>query len=463
MKPVIIIAIAFVLLIPIPIFAETFEVEILEGAMTQGCEITSSCVSPSTITIHKDDKIEFVTDIDNAFQFWITNPKGHNGIMHNNWITGPGTYYFKEQTMPWIKVTVHVVPDTTNQQLGNYLNVEKFEKVGNYIFLKANGHMDIPTGRIDISDNNGASTGSEGYTLNNFIDDDGFFSIDYGWNSCWGGCEHPYYDGIYKISLRYFDEYSEKNTVAQEVSARLNILPEGKTVHEIQILDGSMDNKCNNKCVEPEITHIKRGDSIKIVHNDCEGCHFMRILANEDEVTPGFEYYPFENGKTRWMFEETRAFTDTEHPWIKGTFIVSTETSESKIESKEIICPQGLEPVNGKCPDKSVIETTIEPEPSLSDSNRFTPEHGIAPFVDKSKDPQSYIDRYNNEPTYKKWFDDNYPQYDTIEQAVGLELTQKIPSWVKNIFGWYAADKVTENELLDAIKYLINQKILIVS
>ena len=28
---------------------------------------------------------------------------------------------------------------------------------------------------------------------------------------------------------------------------------------------------------------------------------------------------------------------------------------------------------------------------------------GIAPFVDKSKNPQSYIDRYNTEPTYKKW------------------------------------------------------------
>ena len=46
---------------------------------------------------------------------------------------------------------------------------------------------------------------------------------------------------------------------------------------------------------------------------------------------------------------------------------------------------------------------------------------GIASFVDKSKDPQSYIDRYNNEPTYKEWFDASYPQYDSIYQAVGLK------------------------------------------
>ena len=87
----------------------------------------------------------------------------------------------------------------------------------------------------------------------------------------------------------------------------------------------------------------------------------------------------------------------------------------------------------------------------------------IASFVDKSKKPQSYVDRYNNEPSYKKWFDENYPQYDSIEQAVGLELTKKIPDWVKNIFGWYAQDQVSEDELLNAVKYLITEKILVVS
>jgi len=131
------------------------------------------------------------------------------------------------------------------------------------------------------------------------------------------------------------------------------------------------------------------------------------------------------------------------------TFTVTI--NKSTYDENQIVCPQGLEPINGKCPDKPVVEVTAEPK------------LGIASFVDKSKKPQSYIDRYNSEPTYKKWFDDNYSQYESIEQAVGLELNQKIPSWVKNIFGWYAADQVSENELLEAIKYLINQKILVVN
>jgi len=53
---------------------------------------------------------------------------------------------------------------------------------------------------------------------------------------------------------------------------------------------------------------------------------------------------------------------------------------------------------------------------------------GVAPFVDESKDPQSYVDRYNNEPSYKKWFDDNFPEYDSIYIAVGLDEPLAIPA-----------------------------------
>ena len=35
------------------------------------------------------------------------------------------------------------------------------------------------------------------------------------------------------------------------------------------------------------------------------------------------------------------------------------------------------------------------------------------------KDPQYYIDRYNNESAYKEWFDTNYPDF-TIYEAVGV-------------------------------------------
>ncbi len=58
------------------------------------------------------------------------------------------------------------------------------------------------------------------------------------------------------------------------------------------------------------------------------------------------------------------------------------------------------------------LESIAEPEPT-----RQIP----AKFVDREKDPQTYVDRYNNEPEYKKWFDENHSEYATIYEAVGLD------------------------------------------
>ena len=63
---------------------------------------------------------------------------------------------------------------------------------------------------------------------------------------------------------------------------------------------------------------------------------------------------------------------------------------------------------------KAYDEPVIEPEVEESKST-------IASFVDETKDLQSYVDRYNDEITYKEWFDDNYSQYSSIYEAVGLE------------------------------------------
>jgi len=50
----------------------------------------------------------------------------------------------------------------------------------------------------------------------------------------------------------------------------------------------------------------------------------------------------------------------------------------------------------------------------------------IAPFVDQSKNPCSYVDRYDNEPVYEKWFRDNYPEYISIYEAVGIQDKKEI-------------------------------------
>ena len=67
-----------------------------------------------------------------------------------------------------------------------------------------------------------------------------------------------------------------------------------------------------------------------------------------------------------------------------------------------------------------------------------------ASFVDTTKDPQSYVDRYNNEENYKEWFDTNYPQYSSIYQAVGLDEPES-EIVIEKVFG----ECGTGTELID--------------
>lgn len=66
-------------------------------------------------------------------------------------------------------------------------------------------------------------------------------------------------------------------------------------------------------------------------------------------------------------------------------------------------------------------EPAKEPEPAKDPGKEPAKESKIASFVDTTRDPQSYVDRYNNEPSYKKWFDANFPEYSSIYEAVGLD------------------------------------------
>ena len=77
-----------------------------------------------------------------------------------------------------------------------------------------------------------------------------------------------------------------------------------------------------------------------------------------------------------------------------------------------------------------IIQPEPTPKPEPASEPEPTQELGIASFVDPTKDPQSYVDRYNNEPTYKKWFDENFPEYSSIYEAVGLDEPKGLASFV---------------------------------
>ena len=45
-------------------------------------------------------------------------------------------------------------------------------------------------------------------------------------------------------------------------------------------------------------------------------------------------------------------------------------------------------------------------------------------------------------------------------ETVTEESIEKIPNWVRQIFIWYAAEQISESDLLNAIEFLVQQGII---
>ena len=118
-------------------------------------------------------------------------------------------------------------------------------------------------------------------------------------------------------------------------------------------------------------------------------------------------------------------------------------------------------PVTTSPVQSTQAEQSIEPEP-ITTSEPVTPKPKPRPsFVDLDKDPQSYVDRYNTESTYKNWFDSNFPDY-TIYEAVGLAepAKEKVPAWIKNNAEWWSKGQIDDGTFVSGIQFLMTKKII---
>ena len=133
------------------------------------------------------------------------------------------------------------------------------------------------------------------------------------------------------------------------------------------------------------------------------------VDATIDDITGKFIWTP---SKSYGSFEDI----------IYNFDIIVNANNQEDRENISIIVKKAYDEPVIEPKAESVVEPISEPvvEP-ISEPVVEPTQLGIASFVDTTKDPQSYVDRYNNEPTYKEWFDENYSQYSSIYEAVGLE------------------------------------------
>jgi hypothetical protein len=226
----------------------------------------------------------------------------------------------------------------------------------------------------------------------------------------------------------------------------LEVLPEvteTPSVESVEEIESSVDDKSEFFIKSNESTY-ENGNKIVITgqipiqdFEPKQGKNIkFSIISPENEIILTGQSAPQLDGS--FIFEtfamDSKWKTDGDHIFnfnygsISSNLVLSYDNSQfENVESETRTDEKVVESV--------VTSSVVAPSvvaPSFVEEHKST-QLGIAAFVDQSKEPQHYADRYFNESKYKQWFDKNYPQYISIYEAVGLEEPVVTPPVVDTI------------------------------
>ena len=110
----------------------------------------------------------------------------------------------------------------------------------------------------------------------------------------------------------------------------------------------------------------------------------------------------------------------------------------------------------------NLVEKSNSLTESLESDVTFTenPKMRILGFPSFDKSPQYYIDRYNNEPDYKSWFDSQFPEK-TIFSVLGFSTY--IPDWIKTYAQNWATGDISDQEFMAGLDFMLQNKIIVIS
>ena len=237
----------------------------------------------------------------------------------------------------------------------------------------------------------------------------------------------------YKIEVKRNDNSFTTLVVDTKSSANTyshkNLITNSKYTYKISAINdiGTSDSS-NSFYATPKSTNVKISALGELTIDEGKLLSFsVRLVDNSiKDVVFTLDNNPPTNAK---ITSNTGMFSWTPSNIDGGkshTFdIVAKKDGISDRQSIRIIVNDVLK--NTTEPETTTTEpetTTTEPETTTTEPKEL----GIASFVDEAKDPQSYVDRYNNEASYKKWFDANFAEYDSIYQAVGLDESLLVPA-----------------------------------
>ena len=209
-----------------------------------------------------------------------------------------------------------------------------------------------------------------------------------------------------------YDVLESNTRTADRTYTHTGVTPEIKYTYRISAVNSiGTSDESNESFATPKAPVIQiASTSAKSI--DAERSLSFKIHLTSNSVNDGV-VYSLEGGPP----------TGSKITTIGGTFSwTPTDSDAGKTYTFDVVAKKG------SLMDKESISITVNkkavPTPAVPK------ELGIASFVEETKDPQSYVDRYNSEPVYKTWFDKNFSQYDSIYQAVGLKAPAPLATFV---------------------------------
>ena len=101
------------------------------------------------------------------------------------------------------------------------------------------------------------------------------------------------------------------------------------------------------------------------------------------------------------------------------------------------------------------------PNDSIDDVVGYKQTH-VENFPSLDNSPQYYIERYNNEQSYKIWFDSQFPN-DSIYNVLGYADPVSVPEWIRNNAEWWAIGEITDTDFVSGIEFMLKNNIIMVS
>jgi hypothetical protein len=101
------------------------------------------------------------------------------------------------------------------------------------------------------------------------------------------------------------------------------------------------------------------------------------------------------------------------------------------------------------------------PNDSISDVVGYN-QTNVSGFPSVDKSPQYYIDRYNNEQSYKNWFDSQFPN-DSMYHILGYKNPVSVPDWIRNNAEWWAIGEINDSTFVSGIEFMLENNIIRVS